>query len=677
MFRKIGLNKIELLISSLLIFLAGFLRFYDLSSRSIHHDESLHGFFSWQFSNGMGFEHNPLMHGVFWFLANGTIFFLFGDNDFTLRVLSAIFGIILVLIPILLLKDKIGFLPSFIMSLLFTISPHLLYFSRFARNDIIIVVWTMGLFVFLWRYLEKRQNSSLYMLVIFLVLGFITKETSYITVFIIGLWLLFKSRSDFYGLIFSKMSMKKIKPHTDLFIVFFTLSLPLASPLIGIFQDYFNLILVAKEGTVGVSTGLPSGSNGYIVAVIVSALFFLVSLIIGLLWGGKKWLLIASLFWGIYILFYSTFLTNVSGISTGVWQSLGYWISQQEVARGGQPWYYYFIVFINYEFLPFYSSFIALIYYIFKGDSFRKFLVYWVIATFLLYSLAGEKMPWLTVNIVVPFIVLTSIFTSDIIKKIYSEKRSLFSNIIFILIPLIILFSIFSFFITDWTNLNIESFISIWIYITLILLSCYYLIFYTYKNGISWTSKRVFLSISLILIILTIRISTQSSFDDPDVPDEMIVYTQTSPHVHAMSKRIYSESLNKLGNKNLKISIDTSDGYTWPWAWYLRDFENTEYVNFDNYDDNLNLQSDILIVHQRNKETIEIALGDNIKDYDQNLIPLRWWYPENYRMSNYDDFIDKISNFENIQGMMNYFFFRDLETSIGSVNTIVYIKSDM
>ena len=203
------------------------------------------------------------------------------------------------------------------------------------------------------------------------------------------------------------------------------------------------------------------------------------------------------------------------------------------------------------------------------------------------------------------------------------------------------------------------------------------MIFYTYKNGISWTSKRVFLSISLILIILTIRISTQSSFDDPDVPDEMIVYTQTSPHVHAMSKRIYSESLNKLGNKNLKISIDTSDGYTWPWAWYLRDFENTEYVNFDNYDDNLNLQSDILIVHQRNKETIEIALGDNIKDYDQNLIPLRWWYPENYRMSNYDDFIDKISNFENIQGMMNYFFFRDLETSIGSVNTIVYIKSDM
>ncbi len=677
MFRKIQLTKIELLLSSILIFIAIFSRFYDLSARAVHHDESLHGFFSWQLANGMGFEHNPLMHGVFWFLTNGAIFFLLGDNDFTLRILSAIFGVILILIPILLLKERIGFFSAFIMSLLFTISPHLLYFSRFARNDIIIVVWTMGLFVFLWKYIEKRQNSSLYILVIFLVLGFITKETTYITVFIIGLWLLFKSRSDFYGLIFSKLSMKNIQPHTDLFIVFFTLCLPLASPLISIFQDYFNLVLVAKEGTVGVATGLPSGTNGYIAAIIISALFFLISLIIGLKWGGKKWLMIASLFWGVYILFYSTFLTNVSGISTGVWQSLGYWLSQQEVARGGQPWYYYLIIFLNYEFFPFFFSFIASFYYFFKGDSFKRFLVFWVIATFIFYSLAGEKMPWLTVNIVIPLIVLTSIFLSDIIKKIYSEKRSLFSNIIFILIPLIILFSIFSFFITDWTNLNIESFISIWIYITLIILSLYYLLFYSYKNGIYWTYKRILLSISLILIILTVKISIQSSFDDPDVPDEMIVYTQTSPHVHAMSKRIYSESFNKLGNKDIKIFIDTADGYTWPWAWYLRDFKNTDYINFDNHNDDSILQPDILIIHQRNQEKVEKSLGENLKNYNQNLIPLRWWYPENYRINNYNDFRDKVSDFEKIQNMMNYFLYRDLESAIGSVNTIVYIKSDM
>jgi hypothetical protein len=47
-----------------------------------------------------------------------------------------------------------------------------------------------------------------------------------------------------------------------------------------------------------------------------------------------------------------TLFTNGQGIATGVIGSLGYWISQQEVARGGQPWYYYLLLVPLYEFLP-------------------------------------------------------------------------------------------------------------------------------------------------------------------------------------------------------------------------------------------------------------------------------------------------------------------------------------
>src|SRR5262245_15722728 len=32
---------------------AAILRFYDLGARAIHHDESLHAFYAWQFSNGL------------------------------------------------------------------------------------------------------------------------------------------------------------------------------------------------------------------------------------------------------------------------------------------------------------------------------------------------------------------------------------------------------------------------------------------------------------------------------------------------------------------------------------------------------------------------------------------------------------------------------------------------
>ena len=652
-----------------------FLRFYNLGARSVHHDESLHGFFSWQFSNGSGYDHNPLMHGMFWFIANGSVFFLFGDNDFTLRLLSAIFGTILVLTPILL-KDRIGLLASLILSIIFAISPHLLYFSRFARNDIIMAVWTMGLLIFFWKYIETSRMSNLYILVIFLALSFVTKETSYITVFIFGIWLLFKSRSDLYRVVFRRKGFKGVNPHTDLFVILFTLCLPLSAPLIGLFQDLIGVILIAKEGTVGVSTGLPSGGLGYAIAVIVSIVFFTISAVIGLLWGGKKWLTIASIFWGLYFLFYSTLFTNVPGIGTGLWQSLGYWISQQDVARGGQPWYYYFVIFSNYEFLPFICGVIAIIYYSFNGDSFKKFLVFWSVLTFILYSLSSEKMPWLTVNVVLPFIILTAVFSADLIRKSYEKKFSFELNSISFLTPVVLIVTLISVLLTDWSILSLESFFTIWIYITLLIVSFYYVFYCARKYGFKETSIRMLLTLFIILTIFTLKISIQSSFDNPDIPDEMIVYTQTTPHIHALSKQIYLRSLKELGDRETEIIIDTSDAYTWPWAWYLRDYRNTNYIDFGTNDQVISESPDILIIHERNRDKVEKALGDKLIYYKQEIIPHRWWFPEVYRISSYNDFFNKLTEYQQWKKMIKYFLFRDLESSIGSVKAIVYFKSD-
>ena len=63
-------------------------------------------------------------------------------------------------------------------------------------------------------------------------------------------------------------------------------------------------------------------------------------------------LIAAGIFWAIELLFFTTFLTNGQGIGTGLIGSLGYWIDQQEVMRGGQPWYYFWVLVPLYEFLP-------------------------------------------------------------------------------------------------------------------------------------------------------------------------------------------------------------------------------------------------------------------------------------------------------------------------------------
>jgi uncharacterized protein (TIGR03663 family) len=74
--------------------------------------------------------------------------------------------------------------------------------------------------------------------------------------------------------------------------------------------------------------------------------------LIGWFWLRTRWLYTAGLFWVIEILFFTTFLTNGQGVGTGLIGSLGYWIDQQAVMRGGQPWYYFWGLVPLYEYLP-------------------------------------------------------------------------------------------------------------------------------------------------------------------------------------------------------------------------------------------------------------------------------------------------------------------------------------
>ena len=61
-------------------------------------------------------------------------------------------------------------------------------------------------------------------------------------------------------------------------------------------------------------------------------------------------------------LLYTTIFTNSDGFFTGTIGSLGYWIVQQGVQRGSQPWYYYLLVQIPiYEFLPALGLILAII----------------------------------------------------------------------------------------------------------------------------------------------------------------------------------------------------------------------------------------------------------------------------------------------------------------------------
>ncbi len=640
-------------------------RFLLLDSRAIHHDESLHAYYSWAYANGNGFTHNPLMHGPLLFHLNALLFFIFGDSDYILRIVPAIFGCILTFAPILFIK-LIGKRAAIFSSLIILFSPLILYYSRFARNDIIIATITLLLVYSLFSYIySSKKNNYLYIFSIFLSLGFCIKETHYLTVFFIGIFSLAFSRLNF--LINSKNKIINER-FSDIFILVFALTIPLASPIIGIIGNLFNLNMIpgASEST---RIGYPSDNLSLLISYVSIFITFLISFSVGIYWFKKQWIVLFSAFWVIFIVFFSSLGSNPDGIFTGIWQSLSYWLAQQDVARGSQPWYYFFLVIINYEFLLIFISITSILFLRKKIRIFEIFLIVWFLYNMLFYGIASEKMPWLAVNIILPLFIYSGITLSEISKNItkinnkdYLKYLSLIS---------VFIFSCILFFNSTSLNTLIISFISVWFLILIAFISFKDL--KINKSKIINCGKVAFSLILLTLAIFTLKTSIDSSFYNPDVPDEIIVYTQTSPSVHNLVQEIENY---KLSNNEVFIAIDTSGGYQWPWAWYLRD-SDVKYFDSTN-EDTINEKDfykyDYLILNSRNflKFNSKVTNSDLYINIEQ--VPFRMWFPENYRFTSLQEFTDYVWDFNNINYLIRHVGFKDFIGEIGTVDMTIIRK---
>ena len=178
LFNKIVLNG-ETIFWVALFILAVFSRFYILGARVMSHDENSHVYYSWRFYKGQGFQHDPLMHGPLLFHLTAASFFMFGDNDFTGRLPQALCGVAMIMF-MLFYRRYLGRAGAMLAGLLLLISPYMLFYDRYARNEAYI-----GLFgvVFLWailRYLESGEARFIYLATFVNVLHFTSKETSFI-----------------------------------------------------------------------------------------------------------------------------------------------------------------------------------------------------------------------------------------------------------------------------------------------------------------------------------------------------------------------------------------------------------------------------------------------------------------------------------------------------------------
>nr|WP_275580531.1 flippase activity-associated protein Agl23 [Herpetosiphon giganteus] len=156
-----------------------------LGGRSLHHDETIHAYYSWLLYRGDGYLHDPLTHGPFLYYWTALQYFLFGDNEFTARLAAATFGIALTLTPWLLRKN-IGRGTALMMAGYLLISPVTLYVGRFIRHDIFAVTQEIICLIAIVRYISTRHVRWIYIFFASFALMFVTIETSYLFTLTLG-----------------------------------------------------------------------------------------------------------------------------------------------------------------------------------------------------------------------------------------------------------------------------------------------------------------------------------------------------------------------------------------------------------------------------------------------------------------------------------------------------------
>jgi len=656
-----------------LVILSGFiLRVWQLDSNALHHDESLHAVYSWYLYSGQGYIHDPMMHGPFQYHMNTLIFFFGGDSDFTSRLGYALLGTIMIGMP-LTLKKWIGKEGALIASILIAFSPSLIYFSRFARNDILIAVWTLGLFLSIMQYIHDPNKKYLYASAIFLSLSFTTKETAYLSTFALCALLFFLCSKEIKNLLMRKLSLRDASPACSILILISTLFLPLCSASIALIFKSTDMTLANSDPLQG-PIGLPLG-NGILFAWIFSFLLILISTIIGIKWNPKIWITCALLFLIIFILMYSSFLTNPTGIVTGSWQSLGYWIAQQGVQRGNQPFYYYFILLLTYEYTIVIIGILASIYFIKKGDIFDKAILIWAATTTLLFLIASEKMPWLIVHMILPWILIVSkflgIYFKDIPLKAYVQKN----NMIIIISCLIIIILFYKIATYNPNTPTILSFIKLWVLIIFFT----FLLFYFHRifksNKLFPVHLAVILAIFSFSLILQIRTGYFVSFIHGDVPKEMLIYTQTSQDVRKISLEIERLNTQNESNKDLFVIVDTTDGFAWPWVWYLRNFPNKIFYSYDEIKTSPLNKNSVLLINTINNPMINENIANNfvLKEQYQH----RAWFPENYKELSMIDIVTTITDVNKRKSLLDYWLFRKFQTPIGHVDGYLLYSNEL
>jgi predicted membrane-bound mannosyltransferase len=673
-------------------------RMWDLGGRTLHYDEILHAWYSWRFAEGMGYNHTPLTHGPFLFHGAAAMMALLGSSDVTVRMLPALFGTALVALPYLL-RRQMGVPGAFATSVFLAVSPSLLYFGRFIRNDIFMAVWALGLFVIMWHYIERPRTSLLVAWTAIWALAYTTKESSFLLAGSFGLFLIVMTLPDLWKWAKGSMQLSGIRPAGDLLIVLGTLSLPMWAPFAGMLQKVIGITLVNADPNdpgiatgdiirASVETGAPAGGSLFI------ALFFVlvlvgISVTVGLLWDKRRWPWLALLFLGITITLFTSVFTNATGFFTGYWGSLGYWIAQHPVERANQPYYYYLIGLSIYEFLVWVPTLLGGLFLLIKGNVFDRAIVGWAALTLILFSVAGERMPWLLVGITLPMTLVAGRLVGLMVEQIRGARfapAGIFAGLgLMLAVPFLLLQVL--------RAEGITSSVAFWIAFALAAIVLVGTLVLTLQLrmkpavaaaasalGVLPPERRspilaaVALGAIAAMLVFTAFVGWRASYSYASFerPTELFVYSQTGQETKYASEcvnRIARET--GLGTDGLSLLVGESDNFAWQWRWYARDYQDVEFRFMNDNPPTEPIDVDAILISKSVEGKLSTALEGYTKAGD---ISHLWWFPNAaYSRISLETLLEDVRRSESWKTATDYFLDRKYGGTMYQSHGVIYL----
>ncbi len=703
----------EVAIFVVIILLTVFSRFYDLGTRVMSHDESLHTYYSWKLYKGEGYQHTPMMHGPFQFHALALTYFLFGDSDFTARIPHALASILTVIF-LWNYRRYLGRAGALIAAALWMVSPYMLYYGRYARNEAFVAL--SGL-VMLWavlRYLETGAPRYMYWITAALVLHFCSKETSFIYTAQILLFLGFfflnrilrqdwQHRLPFlislvvsalsFGLgigvlIAEKHGAAPVAGQTAAPAVpgatsaaaasvistpvLLILGVGVAALLVALFfllrgytmqrlreERSFNVMVMVFTLIMPHLVAFPVAMAGWVPTdysqqgLTNTAIFLvpitLIAVAVGLWWNWEMWLRNAAIFYGVFVLLYTTLFTNGGGFFTGLVGSLGYWIEQQGVQRGSHPWYYYLLIQVPiYEYLPLLGSIVAAILYFGRKPEQKEkaknaaqvqtaseeqalaevntslaipLLLFWAVTSLAAYSYAGEKMPWLTVHVAFGLILLAGWALGVLIEGMNWSAWKEQHGWLTLVVMLVFLISLPMVFISllgpnrpfqGKELLQLQYTSQFMLALLTVLVSGWGLLRLLGKWTLDDFVRLLALVVFGLLGVLTLRTSIMANYINYDQANEYLVYAHSARGVKDVMKQVEELSLRTTDGLAMVVAYD--DDTSWPMTWYMRNYPNQRY--YGNAPGKDLRDATAIIVGDNNYSKVEPVVGKAFHRFD-------------------------------------------------------------